>query len=88
MQHNDDAATLQNARDVATIVGAMLTVKGHYPRRTAVGLLAIIQVLMRDDTIGRVPLATLLCEASAELLSGIPLEQLNDAVIVPRWWMN
>ena len=64
----------------------MLAAKAHDPRRTAVGLLAIINVLIADDIVGRVALATLLCEASAELLSGIPLEQLNDTVNVPRWW--
>ena len=45
------------------------------------GRLAIIQVLIADDVIGRVALATLLCEASAELLSGIPLEQLSSMVM-------
>ena len=47
---------------------------------------AIIQDLVNDDTIGRVALATLLYEAASEILSGIPLEQLNDTVNVPRWW--
>jgi hypothetical protein len=81
-------ATLENARNVTEIVNAMLIAKGHDPRRTAVGLLAIIQVLMGDDTIGRVALATLMCEAAAELLSGASLEQLLDldTVDVRRWW--
>lgn len=82
----DDDATLENARDVTAIVNAVLAAKEHDARRTAVGLLAIINVLLTDDAVGRVALATLLCEASAELLSGIPLEQLNDTVVVPRWW--
>ena len=82
----DADATHENARDVTAIVNAMLAAKAHDPRRTAVGLLAIINVLIADDIVGRVALATLLCEASAELLSGIPLEQLNDTVNVPRWW--
>jgi hypothetical protein len=47
-----------------------------------------LQVLISDDTIGLVALATLMCEASAELLSGIALEQLLDldTVDVRRWW--
>jgi hypothetical protein len=77
---------LENARDVTAIVNAVLAAKEHDARRTAVGLLTIINVLLADDVIGRVALATLLCEASAELLSGIPLEQLNNTVNVPRWW--
>jgi hypothetical protein len=77
MSHNNDA-TLENARDVSAIVNAMLVAKSHDPRRTAVGLLAVAQVLVGDDAIGRVALAALLCEASAELLAGVSLEQLND----------
>src|SRR5262249_39028131 len=46
----------------------------------------IIQVLVNDDVVGRVALAALLSEAAAELLSGIPLEQLNDTITVPRRW--
>jgi hypothetical protein len=86
MTHDDVAP--ENARDVSAIVNAMLVAKGHDARRTAAGLLAIIQVLMSDDTIGRVALATRMCEAAAELLSGVALEQLLDldTVDVRRWW--
>jgi hypothetical protein len=76
---------LENAHDIVAIANAMLAIKAGDRRRTAVGLLSLIQVLVGDDVIGRVALATLLCEASAELLSSIPLEQLNDTVNV-RWW--
>jgi trimethylamine:corrinoid methyltransferase-like protein len=84
----DNNATLENARDVAAIVNAMLAAKAHDPRRFAVGLLAVAQVLVGDDAIGRVTLATLMCEAAAELLSGVALEQLLDleTVDVRRWW--
>ena len=64
----------------------MLAAKEHDARRTAVGLPAIIQVLVAENVTARVALAALLCEAASEMLSGIPLEQLNDAVNVPRWW--
>jgi hypothetical protein len=63
----------------------MLAIKSHDRRRTAVGLLSLITVLIGDNMASRVAMATLLCEASAELLSGIPLEQFNDTVNV-RWW--
>ena len=76
---------LENARDVSAIVNAMLVAKSHDPRRTAVGFLAIMQVLIADDVIGRVALATLLCEAASEMLAGIPLDQLNETVNVPKW---
>jgi hypothetical protein len=86
MSHDEDAATLENARDVSAIVNAMLAAKAHDPRRTAVGLLAIINVLVANDLAGRVALAAVMAEAAAELLSSIPLEQLNDTVNVSRWW--
>lgn len=81
-----DEATHENARDVAAIVNAMLTAKDHDARRTAVGLLAIIQMLVNDDAVGRVALATLLSEAAVELLRGIAVDQLNDTVAVPHRW--
>lgn len=81
----EERVALENAQDIVAIANAMLAIKLHDRRRTAVGLLTIIQVLVGDDVVGRVALATLLCEASADLLSGIPFEQFNDTVNV-RWW--
>lgn len=86
MTHDD--ATLENARDVSAIVNAMLAAKAHDPRRTAVGLLAIINVLVADDVRGRIALAAVMAEAAAELLSDIPLDQLPDTADVRRWWWN
>jgi hypothetical protein len=57
--------------------------KSHDRRRTAVGLLTVMQTLLVDDTTGRIALAILMSEAIGELLSGIPDEQLPIDV---RWW--
>ena len=81
----EDRAALENAEDIVAIANAMFSIKGGDRRRTAVGLLAVMNVLTTGDAVGRVALAALLCEASAELLRDVPLEQLHEAVDV-RWW--
>ncbi len=82
----EERATLENARDVVAVANALLAIKAGDRRRVAASMLALMQVLVADDVAGRVALAAVMAEAAAELLSGIPLEQLDDTVNVPRWW--
>ncbi len=79
MAHDEDAAALENAQDVAGIVNAVLTTKCHDARRSAAGLITCAQVLIdNDDLIGRMMLATIMAEAIGELLSGLTSEQLLE----------
>jgi hypothetical protein len=67
----DESDTLKDAQRVADIANAVAIAKEHDPRRTAVGLLACMTVLIANDQIGRIALAQLMCEAAAELLSSV-----------------
>ena len=82
----EERAAVENARDIVAIANAMFAIKAGDRRRTAVGLATLMPVLLADDVLGRVAMAVLLCEVIAELLRGIPLEQLTETVDVPRWW--
>ena len=77
MMPPDEAAALENARTVASIVNTMLAAKD--PRRTAASLLTIAALLVRNDVVGQLTLATLAAEMVAELLSGFAPEARADA---------
>ena len=83
---SEERAAVESAHDVAAVANALLTIKAGDRRRVAVSMLALMPVLVADDVAGRIALAALMAEAAAELLAGIPLDKLNAAVIVPRWW--
>jgi hypothetical protein len=68
---------LEDASRTVAIANAMLAAKHHDPRRTSVGLLAVAEVLLKDDMIGRITLATLMAESIAELLAGVEPELLR-----------
>jgi hypothetical protein len=67
VQLNDHAATLENAHDVVAIANAVMAAKQHDTRRAAAGLLIIASLLVDDDVVGRLVLATLMREAADEL---------------------
>ena len=73
----DEAAALEDAHDVASIVNAMLATRS--PRRTAASLLTISALLVRNDLVGQMVLAALAAEMVAELLSGFAPELRADA---------
>jgi hypothetical protein len=79
----EERSTLESAQDIVAIANAMLRIKSHDARRTAVGLLTIMEALLAGDSIGRIALATLMAEAITELLRGIPSEELPENI---RWW--
>jgi hypothetical protein len=81
----EDRDVFESARDIVAIANAMLRVKSYDRRRTAVGVLTIMQTVLVDDALGRIALAVLMAEAIGELLSDIPTEQLPVKVDV-RWW--
>ena len=67
----DEAEALADACHTVAIANLMLIAKHHNPRKTAIGLLAIAQVLLQDDLVGRITFAALLGETIAEVLAGI-----------------
>jgi hypothetical protein len=74
----NEAEALADAERTLRIVNAMADAKSHDPRRTSVGLLAIIHVLIGDDQIGKIALARLMCEAASELLADVGHEYVVD----------
>jgi hypothetical protein len=76
MQHDE---TLEDARRMVAIVNATLVAKHHNPRRTAAGLLAVIELLLHNDTVGRISLAALMAEVIVQLLAGVEPELRADA---------
>jgi len=77
MQHDTETA-----HHVSVIVNEMLSAKSGNKRHTAAGLLAVAQVLMHHDPLGRIAFAVVLSEAIAELLSDIDPEQLGALIRV------
>jgi hypothetical protein len=69
----------EDACRTVAIANAMLIAKHHDPRRTVIGLLAIIQVLLKDDVVGRIACAALMAESIAELLAGVEPALRADA---------
>jgi hypothetical protein len=81
----EERAALESAKDIVAIANALLVAKSFDRRRAAVSMLTLMEVMLADDVAGRVALAQLMCECAADLLNGVPIEQLNDTVNV-RWW--
>jgi len=67
----------ETAHHVSVIVNEMLSAKSGNPRHTAAGLLAVAQLLMHHDPLGRIALAIVLSEVIGELLRDIDTEQLR-----------
>ena len=61
----------EDAIRTALIANAMLTLKNGDARRTAAGLVAMVQVLVEGDVLGCVALAQIMREAANELENGI-----------------
>ena len=58
---------LEDATRAALIANLVLALKGGDARRAACGLLAMAQVLVDNDLLGRMALAQILREAASEL---------------------
>ena len=82
----EERIALEAAEDVASVANVLMGIKVGDRRRVAISMLVLMRVLIGDDVAGRVALAAVMAEAAAELLSDIPLDQLDATVNVPRWW--
>jgi hypothetical protein len=79
----EELDALAHAKDVAAIANALFAIKGGDRRRIVVSMLSLSNVLLADDLVGRIALAQLMCEAAAELLRDLPLEQ--RMTVVTKW---
>ena len=75
---------LEDATRTALIANLMLTLKGGDARRTACGLVAMVQALVDNDLLGRMALAQIMREAAHELdqpPKRLPRPQVEASVV-------